>query len=268
MSHYTISEIWIYPIKSLPGIRLEEAQVEAKGLRYDRRWMLVDNNGKCLTQRTCLRLAFFDVQLGEKGLVVTDRLSVSGESCFIPYLPDREDWVPVQVWDSTFTAQLVSDAVSQWFSILLGFGVRLVCMGEHSHRKVNEKYALKGEEVSFADGYPILLISQASLDNLNERLSVPVKMHRFRPNLIVSGASPFEEDTWRDIQVGEVGMKLVKPCSRCVMVTIDPETGEKSPEPLKTLSLFRKMGHKVMFGQNILVQTEGGIRVGDPLIVH
>lgn len=267
-SPYRVSEIWIYPIKSLGGIRLSEVAVEERGLQYDRRWMLVDESGKFVTQRNHGRLTFFEVSLRAHGLEISDRLDKAGQGLRVPFVPATTVEVEVTVWDSRVTARMVSAEANGWFSEKLGFPVRLVHMGERSHRKVDERYASNGEEVSFADGYPILLISQASLDNLNERLAVPVKMHRFRPNLVISGTAPFEEDSWREIRAGTAEMRIVKPCSRCVMVTIDPDTGEKSPEPLKTLVTFRQEGNEVLFGQNVLVRTEGGIRVGDQLTVY
>jgi uncharacterized protein YcbX len=145
--------------------------------------------------------------------------------------------------------------------------VRLVFMSESTARKADPRYALQGENVSFADGFPYLLISRASLEDLNQRLPLAIEMNRFRPNFVVSGAAPFEEDSWKSIQIGDLRFTAVKPCSRCILTTIDPETGEKGAEPLKTLSSYRRINNKVLFGQNLVAAQTGTLREGDKIIV-
>jgi uncharacterized protein YcbX len=260
-----VSEIWIYPVKSLSGISLSTAQVQAKGLQYDRRWMLVDENGVFITQRTCPQLALFDVALNESYLCVTYRPNPI-KRIEIPFQPVSNQLISVSVWDSHFiSARSVSDGADRWFSELLEKKVFFVYMPEDSKRAVNPKYGQEGDVVSFADGYPYLLISQASLNDLNARLTDPVPMNRFRPNFVIEGCNPFAEDSWSAIRMGSLPFDIVKPCSRCVMVTIDQETILKNPEPLKILSSYRKIGHKVMFGQNLISRQTGNVSVGDPV---
>ena len=262
-----ISEIWIYPVKSLAGISLLTAQVQAKGLQYDRRWMLVDTLGTFISQRTYPQLALLDVTLHEAHLEVTYRPDPF-KNISIPFIPVTNQRMQVSVWDSNdISARTVSDEADRWFSDFLGKKVHLVHMAEDSQRAVNPKYAKEGDVVGFADGYPYMLISEASLSDLNARLPEMVLMNRFRPNFVVAGTAPFAEDKWLDIQIGNVRFDVVKPCSRCVMVTIDQETMQKSPEPLKTLATYRKVGHKIMFGQNLINRQTGNISVGDPVDV-
>lgn len=244
-------------------MRLERSLVEVRGLQYDRRWMLVDESGRFLSQRVVADMVWFDVALGDAGVEVTDRRV--GDSFVVPYEPQTPDWRAVSIWDSRFDARLVSAEADAWFSSRLMRRVQLVFMSADAHREVDTRYAGNGEEVSFADGYPVLLISQASLDLLNSKLEWPVEMARFRPNFVIAGTAPFAEDAWSGIQIGEVEMQIVKPCSRCVMTTLDPLTGKKGPEPLKTLAAFRQEGNKILFGQNVLVRSEGIVAVGDRL---
>jgi uncharacterized protein YcbX len=260
-----ISEIWIYPIKSLAGISLSKAQVQAKGLQYDRRWMLVDEWGTFITQRTYPKLALLYVTLQEDHLEVTYRPDPSNKVS-VPFMPVSNQFMAVSVWDSHhISAETVTHEADQWFSNFLGKKVFLVHMPEDSHRPVNPNYGKDGDLVGFADGYPYMLISAASLAELNQRLAEPVPMNRFRPNFVVEGTTPFAEDAWLSIRLGTVHFDIVKPCSRCVMVTINQETIEKSAEPLKTLATYRKTGHKIMFGQNLINRQLGTVAVGDPV---
>lgn len=263
----TLSEIWIYPIKSLGGIRLTEAKAEGKGLQFDRRWMIIDEQNVCITQREFHTMALIDVELHEDGLKIFSRI-VPEDFVVIPYSPVNAVPVTVTVWDDVTDAVTVSPEADAWLSRQLEKDLRLVMMPESTERKVDPRYAHHEENVSFADAFPYLLISQASLDDLNSRLAQPVTMGRFRPNFVVTGTEPFAEDQWRHITIGELHFKIVKPCSRCVLTTIDPVTGEKGHEPLKTLSAYRRVGNKVLFGQNVVVKDVGTVREGDTLIVH
>ena len=302
-----ISEINIYPVKSLRGIGLKEAVVEERGFRNDRRWMLVDGNNRFLTQREHPKMALVTVAVGRDGLL----FQRGSSEISAPLMPgDRKAFV--QVWASHVEALEYGDDVNRWFSDAIGVKCRLVRMPEVARRNVNPEYAVRpGEDVvSFADGYPYLLIGEASLDDLNERIAeehapsrsrfrpegdlaprpaatstiqeesgeghapsrsrfrpdfAPLTMKRFRPNLVVEGSGPFDEDTWKRIRIGETVFHVVKPCGRCVITTIDPERGEfDGKEPLRTLAKFRKVGDLVMFGQNLIAERPGGtIRVGD-----
>ncbi|WP_245579229.1 MOSC domain-containing protein [Algoriphagus mannitolivorans] len=258
----TIQDLFIYPIKSLGGIRLNEAQAEERGFRYDRRWMLVDHQGAFVSQRTFPQLALLGVELFAKHLLVFHKYNPSQKLEISLDLAEGPE-IPVVIWDDEVLGKLVSKEVDRWFSDFLGFGVHLVVMPETTHRKVDPRYAVKGENVSFADGMPYLLISQESLDELNSRLEIPVPMNRFRPNIVISGGEPFIEDQLKAVQIGGLDFRIVKPCARCVLTTVDQETGEKGKEPLRTLSLYRTQNNKVMFGQNVIALQSGVIRVGD-----
>jgi len=258
-----LSEIIIYPIKSLKGINLGEGMVEDQGLRHDRRWMLVDDAGDFLTQREFPQMARIWVAVRGDNLVV----SAGSRSLTIPFATGDELHEGVNVWGSSLKAAVYSDEINRWFSDVLSTKCRLVGMTQRSVRKVSPHYAVRKfrDTVSFADGYPFLLIGQSSLDDLNSRLADPVAMDRFRPNLVVDDAEPFEEDRWKKIRIGTTIFHLVKPCPRCVVTTIDQATGiALGPEPLKTLSKYRNTNGKVMFGQNLIADQPGGtVRVGD-----
>jgi uncharacterized protein YcbX len=267
MTDLYISEIYIYPIKSLGGIQVPSAEVEARGLRYDRRWMLVDEKGQFLTQRQHARMALLQVSLLQQGLLVSHKQG-GLEPLFVPFTADKEGpELQVTVWDDTVTAREVDPAISAWFAEALGMPARLVRMPEKAHRPVDPCYATKGEEVSFADGYPFLIVGQASLDDLNSRLGQPVPMNRFRPNFVFRGGKPFEEDNWNFFVIGRKPFQAVKPCARCVVTTINQSTAEKSEEPLRTLATYRQQRNKVMFGQNLLSGSKGTLHVGEKLKV-
>lgn len=259
-----LSEIWIYPVKSLSGIRLTEAQVEEKGLQYDRRWMIIDENGRFLTQREFTKMAMLKVAVLENGLSISSRME-PGNSIIVPFEPVSSNPVLVTVWDDEVEAITVSDEVDTWLSEQLEREVKLVIMPESTQRKADPRYAKNNENVSFADGFPFLLISQASLDHLNERLELPIVMQRFRPNFVVTGTNPHAEDDWKLIQIGGLFFDIVKPCARCVLTTIDPETAEKGKEPLKTLATYRRVGNKILFGQNVVTKQNGLVKQGDSI---
>ena len=260
-----VSELHIYPLKSARGIPVREMPLDSRGPAGDRRWMLVDAKGLMLSQRELPRMALIGVEGGARELTCTapgmPALLVSAPS---PGWPDRIEAV---VWDDTVEVQLASDDAHAWFSRFLERDCRLVHQPDDSFRQVNRIYAAKGVGVSLADGFPVLLIGQGSLDDLNRRLERPVEMRRFRPNLVVAGSGPFEEDTWRQIRVGEVEFALVKPCARCPIPTVDPETVEVGKEPIRTLANFRRRGSEVFFGLNVIAQTRGTIRVGDSVAI-
>lgn len=257
-----LTDIYIYPIKSLGGIRLNESALEERGLQYDRRWMLVDKNGVFLTQRTLHQMALLQVDLIGAGLRVF-RKDDPDTKILIPFESNTDILIPVTVWDDKVFGQLVDNSVSQWFTDQLKTDCDLVVMPKSTQRKVNPKYAVNNESVSFADGMPYLLIGQASLDDLNTKLQNPVPMDRFRPNLVFSGGNAFEEDEWDMVKIGNSLFKITKPCARCVMTTIDQNTGDKGTEPLKTLAKYRTVSNKVMFGQNMSLLEGQTIRVGD-----
>ncbi len=259
-----IQNLYLYPIKSLGGIAVQEALVEERGFKYDRRWMLVDPSGEFLTQRQHPQLALLQVSLGESELTVFSKVDPSREISFDLEMNSGKE-MQVKVWGDEVAALQVAQTVSDWFSDFLGMDVELVVMPESSHRKLDPRYAVQEESVSFADGMPYVIIGQASLDELNGRLADPVGMDRFRPNLVFSGGDAYAEDQFKRLQIGEVDFQVVKPCARCVMITVDQEKGAKGKEPLATLATYRSQGSKVYFGQNAVSLTQGIVRVGDPI---
>ena len=249
-----------YPIKGCKAIDLNSASVGAMGPEMDRRWMIVDSNGRFISQRQEPSMALIETEW--KGNVLTVRVP-NGPPHSIPFAnqgPKRE----VSIWDDICEAIDQGDAIAKWLSHFLGRECRLVFIPDDSKRRVNPKYAPNPDSiVGFADRFPFLLISEASLHDLNKRLEHPIPMNRFRPNLVVSGCGPFEEDTWKRIRIGNIIFKAAKPCSRCTVITVDQNTGEKGEEPLKTLATYRKMEKGILFGQNLVHENQGVLSVGE-----
>jgi len=262
-----LSEINIYPVKSLKGVSLNEGIVEDRGLRHDRRWMLVDDQNRFLTQRE------FPVMARIKIVIDGDRLSATIDNCSleVPLSPETDEFHTAKIWSSTVRSQYYPAEVDEWFSVALSTTCRLVAMPEGAHRDVNPEYAVRRfkDTVSYADGYPFMILSEASLADLNSRLAEPVPMNRFRPNFVVAGTESFDEDKWKIIRIGTTVFHVVKPSERCVLTTVDQEKGEKTgKEPLRTLSIFRKFKDKVLFGQNLIAENAGGsVKVGDTIEV-
>jgi uncharacterized protein YcbX len=260
-----LSRINIYPIKSLRGISLNEATVETRGLAFDRRWMLVDEDSRLITQREVPRMALISVKIEDGNLDVR----FEDRQIDIPLAPHQGDTKDVVVWQNIVPADVYDPETNAWFSQALNVNCRLVAMPETTRRTIDPEYAVKPDEdiVSFADGYPFLLIGEGSLADLNSRLDSPVPMNRFRPNFVVSGSQAFAEDSWKRIRVGETVFHLVKPCARCLLTTVDQSTGEKNgKEPLKTLSAYRNHRGKVLFGQNLIAANPGEVvRIGDKI---
>jgi uncharacterized protein len=258
----TLTALNVYPIKSFAGIALNEGTVEGRGLKYDRRWMLIDANNRFISQREQPRLATISIEVLSDGL----QLSVAGrDPLLVPFDYQRDQSESVQIWNDVCEANIVSNEINNWFSDLLQSECRLVYMPDNSKRSVEKDYAINGDIVSFADAYPFLLLTEGSLADLNERLVDKVPMNRFRPNLVVGGAAAFAEDGWKQISIGDNVFHVVKPCARCVITTIDQERGVRTgEEPLSTLSSFRRNENKVLFGQNLIAAAPGGVvRVGD-----
>jgi uncharacterized protein len=258
-----VTEITIYPIKSLGGISLQSAIVEDRGLQHDRRWVLADEQNRFITQRENEQMALIDIKIENDGLKVWHRLKRIAP-LMIPFSPQTTDYQEITIWDDVVNAIRVSDEADVWFSMVLGMNCRLFYQPDESIRFTDPRYSItKEEHTSFSDGYPMLIIGQASLDNLNERLDEKIAMKRFRPNIVFSGGQAHEEDDWKYFTVGEAKLVGVKPCARCVMTTINPETAEKGKEPLRTLNQYRNFGNKILFGQNLLVVEKGTISLGD-----
>lgn len=263
MSSIIVTELNIYPVKSFRGLALRAMSLGSMGPEFDRRWMLVDGSGRFITQREESRMCLVDVALesgqlklsAQKCIPVSVAIGVDGQRC------------QVEVWDDRVDAIDCGDAVARWCTDFLQRDCRLVYMPETYQRQVDMGYGRLGDTVSFADGFPLLLISQASLSDLNQRLSVPVGMARFRPNIVVSGCDAFAEDNWASVKIGGLDFDLVKPCSRCVIPSINPETAERNPEVVRQLASYRRTAGKVYFGQNLIHRGQGVVSLGDRLRV-
>jgi len=260
-----IQDLCIYPIKSLGGYRVEEALVTARGLAQDRRWMLVDQQHRFLTQREHPVMALLQVAPVTNGFRVFHR-NRPEDVLQIPTAADGEA-IEVDIWGDECQAVGLSAEANDWFTAQLGIPCQLVYMPDSSLRQVDRTYAPEGSITGFTDGYPILVISQASLDDLNSRLPEPVPMNRFRPNIVPSGGEAFVEDRMGRFTINGIRFDGVKPCARCVMTTIDQATGEPGKEPLKTLAAYRSRNNKVLFGQNVIARGTGLVRVGDGITV-
>lgn len=264
-----LSEIWIYPVKSLGGIALQQSKVTDRGLEHDRRWLLVDEKGCFITQREYPKLALFQPEITDNLLKISHK--VLQESIAVSLYPSFSGTaIKVTVWEDVVEAFEVSSEASAWFSSILGFAVRLVYMPDESLRKVDADYAVSPNDVtSFSDGFPFLIIGQSSLDDLNSRMVKAVSIRRFRPNFVFSGGKAYEEESWREFTMGTLSFYGVKPSGRCIMTTVDPESGTISgKDPLLTLSKYKNVGNKVIFGQNIIAQQQGSIAVNDVVRVQ
>jgi uncharacterized protein YcbX len=262
MQKHILTEIWIYPVKSLGGVRLASSDVMEKGLRYDRRWMLVDDHGKFMTQRTTPKMALFKLRPKDGGFTI----EFSSDVIALPIITTSGGkTIKAQIWDDAVDVVDEGDLYSRWFSERLGVSCRLVSFPEGNARLIDPDYRLADEHVSLADGYPVLVIGEATLADLNSRLEQPVPMNRFRPNLVFTGGAAYEEDGWKNFMVGENRFVGVKPCARCVLTTVDQATGEKGREPLLTLSRYRKDGDRILFGQNAIPIDYHEIHEGDEI---
>lgn len=259
-----ISQLNIYPVKSLGGISVSSAAITDRGLEHDRRWLLIDPHGVQITQREVPAMALLQPAITSTGLTVTHH--PTQKKLEIPFQPQTQEYTQVQCWDDTVTAQFVDPNADSWFSQLLQVSCRLVYMPETAKRQTDLKYTEAGHYTSFADGYPFLLIGEASLEELNSRLDHPLLMNRFRPNIVFTGGTPFQEDKMHKFTIGNILFSGVKLCARCVMTTIDQTTAEKGKEPLRTLAKYRAQGNKILFGQNLIHHGSGRIAVGDELI--
>lgn len=258
----TLASIHVYPVKSLGGFAVTEAVLTDRGLEHDRRWMLVDPEGRFLTQREHAAMACLHTSIHGNGFRVIDRRN--GDTLDLPWKMDAGEERMCGIWSDRVRTVRGGADWSAWFTGRLGAPVELVYMPDRTRRHTDGRYA-KGI-TSLSDGFPYLVLSQASLDELNTRLEQPVPMDRFRPNLVVSGGVPYQEDGWTEMHVGDVAFQLVKPCGRCLIVTTDQHTGTRSKEPLRTMATYRSRGAKVLFGMNAMGPSFGTIRVGD--LIH
>lgn len=261
-----LSALHLYPVKSCAALSPDTAEIEARGLAHDRRWMIVGADGRFLTGRQVPATVRIRATPAPGGLQLDadDRPGL-----FVPYPAADALRRVVTVWKDTVDAVDAGDAAAAWLGAMLGRQLRLVYMDAVAVRPVNPARAQPGDEVSFADGYPLLLISQAALDTLNAKLASPLPMQRFRPNLVVSGALPHAEDGWKRIRIGEIEFEGIKPCVRCVFTTVDPARGEFDPsgEPLRTLKTYRRSPDGITFGSNLIARGRGTLRLGDAVTV-
>lgn len=257
----TVSTITVYPIKACAGVKVDRLQLDRLGPVHDRRFMIVGEDGVALTQRDARSLRMVMPKIQDGGLTVH---APNKGPLIVPFIqPDRP--VQVKIWDDICTAVDCGSEAAEWFSGYLGRTSRLVYANQEFSRPVDRTYASDNDHTSFSDGFPLLLISEESLNELNSRLQIPIMMEQFRPNLVVRGCKAYAEDTWRKIRIGKSALSVVKPCARCVVTTINPQTGETSTEPLKTLAMYRRdKSGGVLFGQNVIHHDKSGsISIGD-----
>lgn len=252
-----LSALYRYPVKSMRGQRLERSPVGPLGLPYDRMWMVADRAGRLVTGRDYPELVLIDAQPSEQGVT----LSAPGRtSLFVPNT-DFTEAHPATVWGDTFSAWRGAMEAEVWVSDFIGARLRFLWTGVHTARRLRIDESVP---LSFADGYPLLIAGQASLDDLSARVGRSMVMERFRPNLVISGAAPFAEDAWKRIRIGGATFRIAKPCERCVFTTVDPETGRKAldQQPLRALAAYRRTPEGVIFGQNLIAEGHGDLRCG------
>ena len=257
----SVASLHIHPVKSLGGFAVNEACISDRGFEHDRRWMLVDVNGVFITQREAAQMACLHCSPLADGFRVTD--TRDGDHIDLPWSIHEGASGRVRVWDDTVDVVLAPVEASAWFSRKLGITAVLCFMPDDAQRPIDPTYA-QGI-TSLSDGFPYLIISRSSLDDLNARMAAPLPMDRFRPSIVIAGGEAFQEDRWKEIVIGDARFALVKPCARCAITTTDQRTGERGKEPLSTLATYRRRGHGVDFGMNAVAMDEGFVRVGDPV---
>jgi uncharacterized protein YcbX len=259
-----VTGLYRYPLKSARGSSLAEASLDPFGIEGDRRWCLLGGDGKVITQRDCPALATLEVRPIDGGIELHGQ---GRDPIAVPMPKPGTGLLSVQVWRDRTEGMPAGAMADTWLGSLLERPCRLVYMPPSTHRQVSLECGRPGDRVSFADGYPLLLTSEASLAELNRRMERALPMDRFRPNLVIDGEVPFAEDDWARIRVGSTEFRVVKPCARCVVTTTDQQTGARGPEPLRTLATFRNAGGKVLFGENLIHDGPGPVRLGDPVEV-
>ncbi|MFJ8822647.1 MOSC domain-containing protein [Streptomyces sp. NPDC102467] len=272
MSQSVLSSIHVHPLKAVRGHAPREAVVEPWGLAGDRRWVLVDSANKIVTQRPHPRLALAAAEQLPGGGV---RVSAPGMDPLTVEVPEPGATTTIEVWKDKVEAVLADPAAHAWWSAYLETDIRVLHLDDPATRRpIDPEHAEPGETVSFADGYPLLLTTLSSLDALNSLIAQgdhadegPLPMNRFRPSVVVSGTPPWAEDDWSRIAIGEVTFRIAKKCGRCVVTTTDQETAERGKEPLRTLARHRRFGDQLCFGTNLVPESRGSVRVGDPVTV-
>ncbi|MBC2677830.1 MULTISPECIES: MOSC domain-containing protein [Pseudomonas] len=263
----SLAALYRYPLKSAIGQSLQQSPVDGLGLLGDRRWMLVDaQSGRFLSQRADPRLGQLGTQVGEDAGL---RLSASGYPELNVAVPESGELRGVTLWNDSFRVPDAGEEAARWVSDFVGKPTRLVYVPTERARTVSAGYGEGGDKVAFADGFPLLLIGQGSLDDLSARVGRTLEMARFRPNLVVQDSAAFAEDGWKRIRIGGLDFRVLKPCARCILTTLDPHTGERSAdrEPLATLKRYRQQDGHAMFGQNLVCDGAGVLEVGMPITV-
>lgn len=261
----TVSGLFIYPIKSLGGFSVSSAELLPRGFQHDRRWMLVDEQNMFLTQREYPAMAL--LQPAINGGTMQVRHKINGSAVDFPLVPETDETGRAEVWSSRCLVQFVSPQADEYFSEMLQKKCRLVYMPDTTNRRVDGRYAFNKEITSFADDFPLLVISEESLLDLNSHLAEPLPMNRFRPNIVFKGGYPFQEDDMKHFTINNIDLFGVKLCARCPITTIDQDTATRAKEPLKTLATYRTKNKKVYFGQNILHKGSGIISIGDGITI-
>ena len=257
-----IHSLHIYPIKSCQGINLQTAELTHTGFKFDRHWMLIDKQGHFLSQRSHPQLAKIKTSFTDDTLIAESENS----RLEIPLYSKDNDRLQVRIWNDECSAARVSKTCNEWFSQILNTECELVFLPETEKRRVDENFARQNETVGFADGFPLLILSRASIDLLNSQLQNKVDINRFRANIVLDGCDAHAEDDWSKIIVNNIEIKLPKACSRCIIPSIDQATAEKYPEVLKVLSQYRKHQNHIYFGQNAIHLSPGHIATGQSVI--
>ena len=257
----TVSSLHIYPIKSLGGITLSTVQVTDRGFQYDRRWMLIDSNGRFLSQRELPAMTLLQTAIDQQYLRVFNRGATTSE-LRLPIVQETGNRLLAKIWERHCEVLHVSDDADAWFSSQLKTSCRLVYMPDSSRLAIDEKY-YKGGITSLSDGFPVLITSEASLKLLSQKAGISLEMIRFRPNLVLSNCAAHDEDQLMQLEVNGIPMQGVKQCARCKITTIDPVTATSSEEPLLSLSTYRQINNKVYFGTYVVPESTGIIQVGD-----
>lgn len=268
MSELTISQLAIYPVKSMRQVQLQKSELQFGGLKHDRRWMVIDNDGVMVTQRTSARLCLMQPQLLAPEIDCSLKLSAPDMQDIIVFVPDGGVKRKAKVWDDVCNAHDGGDEIANWLSEFLNIECRLVYFPDDEIRIVDQAYAQPNDQTAFSDGFPILLTTQASLDDLNSRMDESIPMACFRPNIVISGCEPFAEDDWEILKVGDITLRIVKPCSRCVIPSINIESSQRTEEPTKTLISYRKRDNGIFFGQNVVADGEGELEVGMRFVIE
>lgn len=262
----TVSQLYVYPIKSLGGVSLSSVNITDRGFQHDRRWMLIDDKDNFLTQRELPEMALLQVEIHAEGLRVY-HTQKKHQHIHISFETKTTQRINTNIWGVPCRPLLVSEEVDNWFWDILKRKCRLVYMDDETTVVIDERYNVDNNLTSFSDGYPILMISESSLTDLNTRTGEVLEMNRFRPNLVIKNSKPYQEDTFREFIINSIHFYGVKPSARCIITTIDPQTGKKGKEPLTTLASYRSLNNKIYFGENVIAASAGVISLGDEVTV-